>query len=112
MLATFDRLREIRAFERRNLGFLATCEDHDLLWEIGWHQAQGRPLTVKRIFLLGLGSVPTVQRRLARLRRLGVIARQRCEQDRRSVEVTIAPKVMKVLAQYRDLLGQDGLSPP
>lgn len=112
MLHTFGRLREIRAFERRNLGFLKTCEDHDLLWEIGWHQAQGKPLTVKQIFLLGLGSVPTVQRRLARLRRLGVIAQQRCEHDRRSVEVTIAPKVLKVFAQYKDLLAQGLLSPP
>lgn len=104
MLATFERLRVLRDFERRNLGFLKTCEDHDLLFEIGWHQAQGTPLTVKRIFLLGLGSVPTVQRRLSRLRKLGVIQQQRCVHDRRSVEVTIAPKTLKVFAQYQELL--------
>lgn len=96
----------MRDFERRNLGFLKTCEDHDLVFEIGWHQAQGKPLTVKQIFLLGLGSVPTVQRRLARLRRLGVIAQQRCEHDRRSVEVTLAPKVLKSFAQYQELLSR------
>jgi DNA-binding transcriptional ArsR family regulator len=106
MRSTFERLRQLRDFERRNLGFLKTCEDHDLVYEIGWHQAQGKPLTVKQIFLLGLGSVPTVQRRLARLRRLGIITQQRCEHDRRSVEVSLAPKVLKGFAQYNELLSR------
>ena len=104
MLSLFQRLKAARAYEKRNLAFLKTPEDHDLICEIGWHQALGKPLTVKQIFLLGLGSPATVQRRLASLRRLGVIQQRRCDQDRRSVEVTIAPKALKAFAQYEELL--------
>jgi DNA-binding MarR family transcriptional regulator len=100
----FERMKTLRAFERRHLGFLSTPEDHDLVYEIGYHQAMGKPLTVKQIFLLGLGSVATMQRRLARLRELGVIEQRRCEHDRRSVEVRISPKALKLFVQYDALL--------
>src|SRR5690606_42105780 len=81
-------------------------EDHDLVCEIGYCQAKGEPITVKQIFLLGLGSVATVQRRLGRLRRLGVIHQRRCPRDRRSVEVTLSPKAVKAFAQYEALLSE------
>ncbi len=106
MIRVFDRLKTARAYERRHLAFLRTPEDHDLVCEIGYCQAKGEPITVKQIFLLGLGSVATVQRRLGRLRRLGVIHQRRCPRDRRSVEVTLSPKAVKVLAQYNELLGR------
>lgn len=104
MRTLFERLHALREFERAQLPFLETAEDHDLLCAIGLHQAQGRPLTVKQVFLLGLGSVPTMQRRLARLRRLGVIQHERCPEDRRSVRVLIAPRVLRAFAQYGELL--------
>ena len=104
MMSAFARLKALRDFERSQLAFLKTLEDRDLLYEIGLAQSQGQPLTVKQVFLLGLGSVPTVQRRLGRLRRLGVIQQRRCDHDRRSVEITLAPKAAKVLVQYVDLM--------
>lgn len=100
----FDLLKTLCDYQMRHLGFLKTQEDHRLVFEIGWSQERGTPLTVKQIFLLGLGSVPTVQRRLARLRRLGVIQQRRCEADRRSVEVTLAPKTLRTLARYLELM--------
>ena len=33
----------------------------------GYHQPKGKPLTLKQLFLLGVGSIATVQRRLRRL---------------------------------------------
>ncbi len=104
MLSVFSRLKALRDFERSQLPFLRTLEDRDLMCEIGLAQSRGQPLSVKQVFLLGLGSVPTVQRRLGRLRRLGVIQQRRCDHDRRSVEITIAPKAAKVFAQYAELL--------
>src|SRR5688572_10315041 len=105
MLPVFERLKAVREFEQRQLPFLRTPEDHALVCEIGLSQMRGEPLTVKEIFLLGLGSVPTVQRRLAQLRRAGVIQQRRCDNDRRSVEVVLGPKALKALAQYAELLG-------
>ncbi len=108
MLSTFESLKALREFERSQLTFLKTLEDRDLVCEIGLRQALGQPLTVKQIFLLGLASVPTVQRRLTRLRRLGVIQQRRSDGDRRSLEVTLTPKALKAIGGYSDFFRPAG----
>lgn len=102
--SVFRLLRDMRALEKRHLAFLETLEDRDLVCEIGWHQAEGRPLTLKKLFLLDVGSVATVQRRLRRLRRLGLVVQRRCEHDRRSIELTLSPKLLKLYEKYAELL--------
>jgi hypothetical protein len=92
------RFCELRAFERRYLPFLRTLEERDLLCAIAAAQAGGEPLTMKQVFLLGLGSVATVQRRLRHLKRHGAIQQKPCEHDRRAFEVTLAPRLLKALA--------------
>ena len=94
------KLRALRDFERQHLGFLRTMEDYNLLREIGFHQAEGSPLTLKQLFLLDIGSVATVQRRLRRLRQLGVVHQQRSELDARAVEFTLAPRALRLLEKY------------
>ena len=111
MLSVFQRLKALREFERDELAFVGTLEDRELICEIGLHQALGAPLTVKQVFLLGLGSVPTMQRRLGRLRRLGVIQQRRAEADRRSVELMLTPKVLKALGGYDALLAAPAAAP-
>src|SRR5579885_484909 len=64
------RLRELRTLEREHFAGVETAEDRDLLYEIGWRQAQRQPLTVKQALVMHLGSLATVQRRLRALRRL------------------------------------------
>ena len=59
----FEKLRTARAFLRRHMHFVETLEDVDLLLEIGFHQEQGRPLSMKQVYLLDIASVATVQRR-------------------------------------------------
>lgn len=103
-LPLFTTLRAMRDFERRELPFLETREDQDLVSEIGYRQAARRPATLKALMLLGAGSVATVQRRLRRLRELRVIEQRRCAHDRRAVEIVLAPKVLKSFARYEDLL--------
>ena len=105
MKPVFAILRTLRAFERRNLAFLRTIEDHDLVLEVGYHQSRRKPLTMKQLFLLDIASVATVQRRVRRLRHLGVLRQTRCEHDRRAIEVRLTPKVIKVFAKYAELLG-------
>lgn len=96
----FERLRARTAFERQHLNHLRTLEDHALVHEIGYCQAQGKPLTLKQIFLLDAGSVATVQRRLRRLKQLGVIQQRRSAVDRRAVELTLSPKYQRIFARY------------
>jgi hypothetical protein len=37
----------MRLFEKQQLDFLITVEDHHLIGEIGYHQAKGKRLTLK-----------------------------------------------------------------
>jgi DNA-binding MarR family transcriptional regulator len=72
--------------------------------EIGYRQAAGRPITLSELMLLGIASVPTIQRRLRRLRELGVVLQRRCRDDRRAVELLLAPKVIRAIAGCEELL--------
>jgi DNA-binding MarR family transcriptional regulator len=104
--AALGTLRACRAFEKRHLHFLRTVEDHDIVREIGCHEGDGQPLTQKRLFLLGVGSVATIQRRLRRLRHLGAIQQRRCDYDRRAIEFTLSPRTLAVFARYGELIGR------
>lgn len=103
-LPVFELLRSLRAFEKRNLQFLRTVEDFDLVREIGYHQERGRPLTVKQLYLLDLASMATVQRRLRRLRQAGAIQQVRSGEDGRSMELRLTPKAAKAFERYAELL--------
>lgn len=103
-LHVFMRLREMRAFERRNLPFLRTPADVDLVLEIGYRQALKGALNLKEIHLLGLASPATTQRRLRRLRRLGVLERRRSPRDRRAAQVALTPETVDRFARYAELL--------
>jgi DNA-binding MarR family transcriptional regulator len=96
----FEKLRALRAFEKQYLDFFSTVEDHHLIGEIGYHQAKGKPLTLKQLFLLDVGSVATVQRRLRRLKELGLVQHRRAASDRRAVELTLSPKCIRIFAKY------------
>jgi len=103
-LKTFEKLKRLSAFRREYLPFLRTLEDQDLVREIGYHQETGSPVTMKVLLLAGIASTATVQRRLARLRQLGVVLQSRASHDARVVELTLSAKT---LALYRR---QEGLS--
>ena len=89
----FDKLRSIRAFEREHLKLLETIEDFDLVKEIGYHQETGLTLTLKILFLQNIGSAATIQRRLRRLKRLGIVHQRRSDGDKRNVELTIDQEI-------------------
>jgi len=96
----FEKLRALRAFEKQYLDFFSTVEDHHLIGEIGYHQAKGKPLTLEQLFLLDVGSVATVQRRLRRLKEFGLVQHRRAASDRRAVELTLSPKCVRIFAKY------------
>jgi DNA-binding MarR family transcriptional regulator len=102
----FAHLRSLTAFRERHLPFLKTVEDENMVQEIGHHQVLGAPLTLKQLLVIRGGSVATVQRRLQRLKRLGVVQERRSESDRRSVELRLSPACMKAFSQHDTLLAE------
>ena len=100
----FDKLRALRAFEQQHRDSLGTVEDRHLIGEIGYHQGKGKPLTLKQLFLLDVGSIATVQRRLRRLKDLGLVQHRRAASDRRAVELTLSPKCIRIFAKYDALM--------
>ena len=82
----FSDLRNIIRLERLHLPFIDTLEDRDIAIQIGYYDViRGEPLTLKLLYLLDIGSVATVQRRLARLVDKGVILKRRHAGDRRAL---------------------------
>jgi hypothetical protein len=104
----FEKLRVLRAFEKQNLDFFSTVEDHHLIGEIGYYQSKGKPLTLKQLFLLDVGSIATVQRRLRRLKELGLVQQRRSATDRRTVELSLSPKCIRIFAKYGALMSAKG----
>lgn len=82
----FSDLRNVIRLERLHLPFIITLEDRDIAAQIGYHDVIcGEPLTLKLLYLLDIGSIATVQRRLARLVGNGVVLKRRHMEDRRAL---------------------------
>jgi DNA-binding MarR family transcriptional regulator len=96
----FRALKASSEFRRHHLPFLKTLEDLDLIREIGFNQTAGHPISLKQLFTRGIGSVATVQRRLARLKRLGVVAQTRADHDKRVVALTLTPHARRLHARW------------
>ena len=96
----FAALRAMRRFQKAQLPFLETLEDVAVLTEIGFHQEQGAPISLKQLFLADIGAAATVQRRLAQLKRLGVVQQLRRKNNRRITHLTIAPALSPVVRRY------------
>jgi DNA-binding MarR family transcriptional regulator len=100
----FAALRKIREFERLQLPFLKTVIDFDIVIEIGYAEEEGKPLTLKQLFLLNISSRTTVRRRLARLIEQGIVVRRKKPKDNRTTILTISPSSLKLLGKYGSAL--------
>lgn len=103
-MTTFRKLKTIRTFERQHLPNLRTHEDFDIVTEVGFHQENGSPLTLKGLMLLNITSPATLQRRICVLVQNGIITRTRCPSDRRSVELGVSPHVRELIERYVQML--------
>lgn len=91
----FSALRRFRALQRSRLPFLKTIVDLDLVIEISHAQERGDPITLKQLFVAQIGPAATVQRRLARLKKQGVVQQVRSDRDRRVVQLIVRPDVVR-----------------
>jgi len=96
----FAGLKQIREFERRQLPFLRSVVDFDIIIEIGYAEEQGQPLTLKQLFLLNIRARSTVRRKLASLIEQGTIIRRKHANDQRSTLLIISPSTVKLLGKY------------
>ncbi len=100
IMKLFTGLRMIREFERRQLPFLKTVVDFDIVIEIGYAEEQDQPLTLKQLFLLNLSSRTTVRRKLAKLIERGIVIRRKHANDNRASLLTISSSIVKTLGKY------------
>ena len=96
----FTGLKQIREFERRQLSFLKSIADFDIVIDIGYAEEQEQPLTLKQLLLLNISSRATVRRKLARLIEQGIVIRRKHANDQRSSLLIISPASVKLLAKY------------
>lgn len=104
----FGSLRKMREFEKAQLPFIGSLADFDIVIEIGEAQEKRRPFSPKQLFLLNVGALSTVRRRLRTLTAKGIIVRKTNPKDRRSELLTVAPAVIRQLERYASLLATLG----
>jgi hypothetical protein len=100
----FAVLKKMREFEKLHLSFIRSLIDFDIIIEIGYAQEQKKAFTPKQLFLVKVGSITTVRRRLAKLTEQGVVMRRTNANDHRSDLLTISPSSIKLLEKYGSVL--------
>jgi len=103
-LKIFEFLYHLTTFERRNFGAIETMEDLDIVVLIGLHQCRGRIVTLKDIQASKIGAAATIERRLSRFKRLGIVAAKRSRKDGRNIELSLSPATMRVFQRYAKTL--------
>jgi hypothetical protein len=93
LVKTFKALEAASAFRRRHLTFLKTMDDIELVRAIGLNQALGNPIGMRDLLARNIASVATVQRRLSRLRQMGVVLQNRTSIDKRVLSLKLSPVV-------------------
>lgn len=96
----FYNLWLLSIFQRKHLPMFQTLVDYSIAIEVGFHQKNGNPLTLKQLFLLNLAPLSTVQRRLNRLIDLEIIDKDANPIDGRMIELKISPSADRLLAKY------------
>ncbi len=109
-MTAFKKLKTIRMFEKLHLPHLRTHEDFDIVIEVGFHQENGTPLTLKGLMLLNITSPATLQRRICSLVQNGTLTRTRCNSDRRSVELGVSAHTRELIERYVGMLSD--IHPP
>ena len=100
----FRYLRKIREFEKRHFPFVETLVDFDLIHEIGFHQYAKSPIILTTLFAQNIGPPATVQRRLDRLKRRGIVVQRQSKSDGRRTELRLSPSILRLYRRYARML--------
>ena len=84
-------LELMRRYEKRCFPWMQSIEDRDLIAIIGTRQGANKDgVTCKQLYLAGIAPVATVQRRLRRLIRLGILQKRQSGRDARVFYVCLS----------------------
>ena len=98
-MTTFKKFRKIKSVLSEIPG-IRTCKDFDILIEIGYHQEEGCPLTLKQLMLFKIASPATVRRYLNRLVRDGMVEKFESTTDQRSIVLRLSASTIKTLSAH------------
>lgn len=98
-MATFKKFKKIKSILNEIPG-IRTYKDFDILIEIGYHQEEGCPLTLKQLMLLKIASPATVRRYLNHLVSDGMVEKFESVDDQRSVMLRLSAYSTKTLSAH------------
>jgi DNA-binding MarR family transcriptional regulator len=92
-MGIFSDLRRLRQAQKRIAPFLRTLEDLDIVLEIGAAQEARDPIGTNLLLAAKVAPRATVSRRLARLKKLGVVRQRPVSEDRRRSQLLLDASV-------------------
>lgn len=98
-MTPFKKFKKIKSVLSEIPG-IRTYKDFDILIEIGYHQEEGCPLTLKQLMLLEIASRATVRRYLKHLIRDGMVEKFESSNDQRSVILLLSSSTARTLTAH------------
>ncbi len=98
-MTTFKKFKQIKSILDEIPG-IKSYKDFNILIEIGYHQEEGCPLTLKQLMLLNIASQATVRRYLSNLVRDGSVEKFESVDDQRSVTLRLSASTVKTLSAH------------
>jgi DNA-binding MarR family transcriptional regulator len=98
-MSTFKKYKNIKSVLSQFPG-VKTYKEFDILIEIGYHQEQDNPLTLKQLLLLEVASQATVRRYLTSLVRKGMVEKVVAVNDHRSVILRLSADTVRMLTSH------------
>src|SRR5690348_613901 len=95
----FERLRKLRECRLACGPGLEDSLSFEIAVEVGHAQDRALPLSLKQLLRLDIASAATVQRRVARLKELGLVLERRAAGDGRVLELTLSPAAQRRFAR-------------
>lgn len=101
----------VRCYEKRCFPWMQSTEDRDLIAIIGTHQGANKDgICCKQLYMAGIAPVATIQRRLRRLIKLGVLQKRQSGRDARVFYVCLSDAAESSIESYAALLKRSALS--
>ena len=98
-MSTFKKYKKIKSILGEFPG-VKTYKEFDVLIEIGYHQEQDNPLTLKQLLLLEIASQATVRRYLANLVRDGMVEKFVSGNDHRYVHLKLSAHTVRMMTRH------------
>jgi hypothetical protein len=100
-MSIYKVIELLRAVEKECLPWMRSSNDLQLIAFIGRCQERnGVGMTCKQVYLSGLEPIATLQRRMGRLIKRGILRKRRCDHDSRVFYISLSPYAIESLNSY------------